>query len=79
MQHAFGREIRQTLDDFCDPARLAVIVYDMQVGIVKQIGNGQSITDRALHVLDAAGKAGIRIFFPRSAPHVPAEGTDGGI
>jgi hypothetical protein len=41
MQHAFGREIRQTLDDVCDPARLAVIVYDMQVGIVKQIGNGQ--------------------------------------
>jgi hypothetical protein len=41
MQHAFGREIRQTLDDVCDPARLAVIVYDMQVRIVKQIGNGQ--------------------------------------
>jgi len=33
MQHAFGREIPQTLDDVCDPARLALIVYDMQVGI----------------------------------------------
>lgn len=65
MQHAFGREIPQTLDDVCDPARLAVIVYDMQVGIVKQIGNGQQITDRVRPVLDAARKAGIRSFFTR--------------
>jgi len=37
MQKAFGLDIPQTLDDVCDPTRLALVVYDMQVGIVKQI------------------------------------------
>ena len=35
MQRAFGLDIPQTLDDVCDPTRLALVVYDMQVGIVK--------------------------------------------
>jgi biuret amidohydrolase len=65
MQRALGQNIPQTLDDICDPARLALIVYDMQVGILKQIGNGQEVTDRVLQVLEAARKAGVRVFFTR--------------
>src|SRR6266571_8853856 len=65
MQRAFGLEIPQTLEDICHPSRLALIVYDMQVGIVKQIENGQQITDRVLQVLEAARKAGVRVFFTR--------------
>jgi nicotinamidase-related amidase len=65
MQRAFGLSIPQTLEEICDPARLALIVYDMQVGIVKQIENGQQITDKVLQVLDAARKAGVRTFFTR--------------
>ena len=65
MERAFGLNIPQTLDDVCDPARLALIVYDMQVGIVKQIENGQQITDRVLQVLGAARRAGVRVFFTR--------------
>jgi nicotinamidase-related amidase len=65
MHRAFGLNIPQTLDDICDPTRLALIVYDMQVGIVKQIENGQQITDRVLQVLRAARKAEIRVFFTR--------------
>lgn len=65
MQHAFGLGIPQTLEDICDPTRLALIVYDMQIGIVKQIANGQEITDKVLQVLDAARKGGIRVFFTR--------------
>src|SRR6266550_1390659 len=65
MRQAFGLDIPQTLDDVCDPARLALVVYDMQVGIVKQIENGQQITDRVLQVLEAARGAGIRVFFTR--------------
>src|SRR5438552_5023980 len=60
MQRAFGLDIPQTLDDICDPTRLALIVYDMQVGIVKQIENGQQMTDRVVQVLE-----GIRVFFTR--------------
>jgi hypothetical protein len=44
MQRAFGLSIPQTLADVCDPARLALIVYEMQVRIVKQIENEQQIT-----------------------------------
>ena len=65
MQRAFGLNIPQTLEEVCDPTRLALIVYDMQVGIVKQIENGQQITDRVVQVLEAARAAGIRVFFTR--------------
>ena len=65
MQRAFELDIPLTLEDICDPTRLALIVYDMQIGIVKQIENGQEITDNVLQVLDAARKASIRVFFTR--------------
>ena len=65
MQHAYGLKIRQTLEDVCDPASLALIVYDMQVGIVKQIANGPEITARVLEVLQACRGAGIRVIFTR--------------
>jgi len=65
MQRVFGVDIPQTLEDVCDPTRLALIVYDMQVGIVKQIENGEHITNKVVQVLDAARKAGIRVFFTR--------------
>jgi nicotinamidase-related amidase len=65
MQRAFGLNIPQTLEDVCDPTRLALIVYDMQVGIVNQIENGREITQRVVQVLDAARAARIRVFFTR--------------
>ncbi|MCU1301155.1 MAG: nicotinamidase-like amidase [Candidatus Sulfotelmatobacter sp.] len=65
MQRAFGLNIPQTLEDVCDPTRMALVVYDMQVGIVNQIGNGPEITAKVLQVLEAARAARIRIFFTR--------------
>jgi len=65
MQRAYGLSIPQTLEDICDPQRMAVIVYDMQVGIVKQIKNGRQITEKVLQVLQAARSAGFRVFFTR--------------
>jgi nicotinamidase-related amidase len=65
MHRAFGLTIRQTLEDVCDPASLALVVYDMQVGIVNQIANGPQITERVVQVLEATRKAGIRVFFTR--------------
>jgi nicotinamidase-related amidase len=65
MQRAYGLDIPQTLEDVCDPKRLALIVYDMQVGIVQQVENGQQITGKVVQVLQAARKAEIRIFFTR--------------
>jgi biuret amidohydrolase len=65
MQRAFGLEIPQTLEDVCNPTSMALIVYDMQVGIVKQIKDGPQITARVRRVLEAARKAGVRVFFTR--------------
>src|SRR5439155_18891034 len=65
MQRSFELDIPQTVEDICDPTRLALVVYDTQIGIVKQIENGQQITDKVLQVLGAARKAEIRVFFTR--------------
>jgi predicted ArsR family transcriptional regulator len=34
MQRAYGLQVPQSLEEICDPQRLALIVYDMQVGIL---------------------------------------------
>jgi len=65
MQRTFGLEIPQTLAEVCDPSSLALIVYDMQVGIVKQIKDGAQITAQVRKVLDNARGAGVRVFFTR--------------
>ena len=65
MQRAYGLDIPVTLEDACNPARMALIVYDMQVGVVSQIAARAEITGRALEVLETARAAGIRVFFTR--------------
>lgn len=65
MLHAYGLDIPRTLDEICDRRRMALLVYDMQVGVLKQIQNAPEITARALRVLRAAREAGIRVFFFR--------------
>src|SRR6202162_1183999 len=65
MEHTFGLDIPRTLREVCNPKRIALLVYDMQVGIVSQIKDGREITARVAQVLEAARKAGIRVFFTR--------------
>ena len=65
MQRAYGLEVPQTLEEACDPQRLALIVYDMQVGVVRQIEDGASLTARVVQVLEAARAARVRVFFCR--------------
>ncbi len=61
---AYGVTIPQTLEETCDPKRVALMVYDMQVGILRQIKN-QEVTGRVLRVVQAAREAGVRVFFSR--------------
>lgn len=65
MDHAFGLDIPTTLDEVCHPSRTALIVYDMQVGIVSQLATGRAITERVQQVLQAARDGGFRVFFTR--------------
>jgi biuret amidohydrolase len=65
MKQVFGMDVPQTLDDVCDPSKLALLVYDMQVGIVRQLKNGEAVTSKVTRVLEAARAAKIRVFFTR--------------
>jgi nicotinamidase-related amidase len=65
MESAYGLEIPRNLTEACSPRRTALLVYDMQVGIIRQISNGPEIIGRVKFVLDAARAAGLRVFFMR--------------
>jgi biuret amidohydrolase len=58
--------IPQTLEDACDPATMAVIIYDMQVGVLRQLPDGGAeATRRVSEVLAAARDGGYPVFFTR--------------
>ena len=65
MQHAFGLDIPETLVEVCDPARTALLVYDMQVGVLRQLPDPAPVTARVAAVLQAARQVGVRTFFTR--------------
>src|SRR6266480_2129 len=66
MRRPFGPDIPETLEDACDPATMAVIVYDMQVGVVRQLPDGGAETmERVSRVLAAARAGGYPVFFTR--------------
>jgi len=65
MQRAFDLEIPETLAEACLPSRTALIVYDMQVGILRQIATAKAVTSRVADVLAVARRTGIRVIFMR--------------
>jgi len=65
MNNLYGMEIPENLAEICTPKRTALLVYDMQIGIIRQIKNGPEIVSRVKVVLDAARAAGLRVFFMR--------------
>jgi biuret amidohydrolase len=62
---AEGIEIPNSLADWCDPPRMALLVYDMQIGICRQIADAATIVERVGVVLEAARSAGMRVAFTR--------------
>jgi nicotinamidase-related amidase len=65
MDHHRNLQIPESLEEVCDPGRLALIVYDMQVGVVGQLDDGPEVVARVVTVLEAARQAGVRVFFTR--------------
>jgi len=65
MDELFGLNIPRSLEDVCNPRDMALLVYDMQVGIVSQIKEGARVLARVAEVLAAARAARMRIFFTR--------------
>lgn len=69
--------VRRTLEEVCDPRHLALLVYDMQVGVVGQIADARRVTERVTSVLRAARAAGVRTLFTRHTT-LPIELTGSG-
>ena len=65
MKRIYGLEIRTMLPEICNPAHMALLIYDMQVGIVSQIKDAEGVVAKVGEVLRAARQARMRIFFTR--------------
>lgn len=65
MTTAYGLAIPDRLAEVCTPQRCALILYDMQQGIVPQISTGPDIVRLCRQLLEAARAAGFRIFHTR--------------
>jgi nicotinamidase-related amidase len=65
VRQIFGLKVPGTLREVCTDGRLALLVYDMQVGIVSQIEGGDRILAKVRQVLVAAREARLRTFFTR--------------
>ena len=60
-----GLDIPESLDDALQPATLALVVYDMQVGIVSQIADRDRVLANVLRVLAVARERRVRTVFTR--------------
>lgn len=65
MKTIHGLKIPSSLAEICNPQSMAFLVYDMQAGIVRQIGDGAAITAKVHTALAAARAAGMRTVFTR--------------
>jgi biuret amidohydrolase len=65
MKHAFGLSIPQTVEDAIDIESTALIIYDMQVGIMRQLKDGGEMLIKVANVLEVARAVSLRTFFLR--------------
>src|SRR5262245_14535451 len=62
---AANLRIPRSLTEIVHPDRCALVVYDMQVGILSQLKHGPAVLRKVLDVLELARGRGFRIFFMR--------------
>jgi nicotinamidase-related amidase len=60
-----GLNVRTSLSDLCDRDQIALLVYDMQIGIASQIKGSQTVVANVGRILRAARDARVRVFFTR--------------
>jgi biuret amidohydrolase len=65
IEELHGIAIPRTLEEACDPRRLALVVYDMQAGILGQIADRERVVAQVTRVLEAARAASVRTVFTR--------------
>jgi nicotinamidase-related amidase len=65
MRQRDGLDVPVTIEDVCDPATMAFIVYDMQAGVLGQLPDGDETVERVSRVLAAARAGGYPVFYTR--------------
>jgi nicotinamidase-related amidase len=65
MDHFNELDISETLDDALKPSTPALVVCDMQVGILSQIADADRVLANVLRVLAAARRRSVRTVFLR--------------
>jgi len=65
MKSLFGLNVPTALAEICHRDELALLIYDMQVGIAGQIRTAETIIANVNRVLKAARDARVRVFFTR--------------
>jgi biuret amidohydrolase len=65
MDRFHGLEIPESLEDALVPERLALIVYDMQVGVLSQIRDAAPVLANVVRLLAAARSSRVRTLFLR--------------
>jgi biuret amidohydrolase len=65
MQSIHGLPIATSLEEACDPRRLALLIYDMQVGICQQVSCGPPITAACKRLRDRCRAAGVPVAYSR--------------
>ncbi len=65
MDRLNGLDIPDTLAEALDPATLALIVYDMQNGVLNQISGADQVLANVRALLEVARRRGVRTIFTR--------------
>jgi biuret amidohydrolase len=60
-----GFTVPRRLEEVVSPGNTALLIYDMQAGITRQIANAGEIIGRVRLILEAARRVGMRTFFTR--------------
>lgn len=60
-----GLDVPTTLAEACRPDRTALVLYDLQEGILRQIADRVRVLARAAALLEAAREANVRVLFVR--------------
>src|SRR5258708_12027456 len=60
-----GFTVPRTLEEVISPDNTALLIYDMQSGITRQIANADEIIGRVRLILGSARRIGMRTFFTR--------------
>jgi nicotinamidase-related amidase len=72
MQHAFGIDVPESLVEMCQPPRVAVLVYDAQVGILPHVRDWASVLTQMRSVVEVSRGAGVPVLYVRHVSVPPS-------